>query len=59
MEFPAVHSVSNKVAGLLLFVYPLSVPFVNPTYGAVAVVVAATFAALREREYIRKKPPLS
>ena len=57
-EFPAVHSVSNKAAGLLLFVFPVSVPFVNPTYGAVVVCVAATFAAIREGEYIRKKPPL-
>ena len=31
-EFPAVHTITNKTVGLLLFLFPLSLPFVHPAY---------------------------
>lgn len=54
-EFPAVHTVENKAVGLLLFLLPLSVSFVKPVYGASLVCAMATFAALRERRYIKTR----
>jgi CDP-diacylglycerol--glycerol-3-phosphate 3-phosphatidyltransferase len=52
-KFVAVHSVMNKVTGLLLFVLPLSVTFIDLRYSAVIVCAAATFAAIQEGHYIR------
>ena len=48
----SVHSVVNKATGLLLFVFPLSLNFIEPKYGAVIVCFVATFAALQEEYYI-------
>ena len=49
----AVHSVMNKVTGALLFVLPLTLPFINLKYSALAVCLVATFAAIQEGHYIR------
>ena len=54
-EFPAVHTVANKAVGLSLFLLPLSLPFVHPTYGAFPVCVMATFAAVQESNCIRHR----
>ena len=54
-EFPAVHTIANKVVGLSLFLLPLSLPFVHPIYGAFLVCVMATFAAVQESNCIRQR----
>ena len=47
-EFIAVHSILNKVTGGLLFVFPLSLAFVDLRYSAAVVCAAATIAAVYE-----------
>ena len=43
-----VHSVLNKAAGLLLFVFPLTLTFIDLRYSAAIVCMAATAAAIQE-----------
>ena len=47
-EFIPVHSVINKVTGGLLFVFPLTVTFIDLRYTAAVVCTAATIAAVYE-----------
>lgn len=54
-QFVAVHSVMNKVTGVLLFVLPLTLSFVNLKYSATVVCIIATFAAVQEGHFIRTK----
>ena len=44
----SVHSVLNKAAGLLLFVFPLTLAFIDLRCSAVVVCMAATAAAIQE-----------
>ncbi len=53
-EFISVHSIMNKVTGVLLFVFPLTLAFIDLRYSAVVVCVAATAAAIQEGYIIRK-----
>ena len=52
-RFVAVHSTMNKVTGLLLFVLPLTLSFIDLKYSAAAVCFFATFAAIQEGHLIR------
>ena len=47
-RFGLDHTVMNKTAGVLLFLLPLSMPFIELRYSAAAVCAVATAAALRE-----------
>ena len=47
-ELAAVHSVLNKAAGLLLFVFPLTLTWIDLRYSAAVVCVVATAAAVYE-----------
>ena len=49
----AVHSVMNKVTGVLLFILPLTFPIVPLKYFAIPVCAVATFSAVQEGHYIR------
>ena len=49
----AVHSVMNKVTGVLLFILPLTFPIVSLKYLAIPVCAVATFAAVQEGHFIR------
>ena len=49
----AVHSVMNKVTGVLLFILPLTFPIVPLKYLAIPVRAVATFAAVQEGHFIR------
>ena len=49
-----VHTVLNKTTGLLLFLLPLTVQFVEPAYSLVIVCLIATIAAIQEFCYIIK-----
>ena len=53
-EFVVVHTSMNKVTGFLLFVLPLTLPFINLKYSGWIVCAAATFSAIQEGHYIRK-----
>ena len=52
-RFVAVHSTMNKVSGLLLFILPLTIYFIDLKYTAVVVCFFATFAAIQEGHFIR------
>ena len=54
-EFAALHTIANKVTGLLLFLLPLTLPFVELKYSAIAVCAVATVSAIQESMYIVKK----
>ena len=47
-EFISVHSIMNKVTGGLLFVFPLTLAFIDLRYSAAVVCMAATAAAIQE-----------
>ncbi len=47
-EFVAVHTVMNKVTGLLLFLLPLTLSILDLKYSGAVVSAAATFAAIQE-----------
>ena len=52
-EFIAVHSVMNKVTGILLFLLPLTLQALDLKYTGAAVCTVASFAAVQEGHYIR------
>ena len=49
----AVHSVMNKVTGVLLFILPLTFSIIPLTYSAIPVCAVATLAAVHEGYLIR------
>ena len=52
-EMVALHTVMNKVTGILLFVLPLTLSFFYLIYSGVLVCAVATFAAIQEGHLIR------
>ena len=52
-EFVAVHTVMNKVTGILLFILPLTLTMIDLKYSGALVCSAATFAAAQEGHFIR------
>ena len=52
-RFVSVHSMMNKVTGLLLFVFPLTLSFIDLKCSAALVCIFATFAAIQEGHFIR------
>ena len=54
-QFVAIHSVMNKVTGILLFALPLTISFIDLRYSAAVVCIIATFAAVQEGHFIRTK----
>ena len=52
-SFVAIHTIMNKVTGILLFILPLTLPIVELKYSAPLVWAAATFAAIQEGHFIR------
>ena len=51
----SLHTTMNKVTGLLLFLLPLTVSFLELKYTAIVVCAIATFAAIQEGFYIASK----
>jgi len=51
-QFISLHTIMNKLAGLLLFLLPLTISFVELKYTATAVCSIATFSAIQEGVYI-------
>lgn len=52
-KFIALHTVMNKIAGVFLFILPLTLSFVDFKYSSSLVCAVATFAAIQEGYYIR------
>lgn len=53
-KFIVVHTVMNRIAGLLLFLFPLTLSMLDLKYGAVIVCAVVTIAAVYEGYYIIK-----
>ena len=51
-KFVALHTIANKITGLLLFLLPLTISFVELKYTAIVVCSIATFSAIQEGVYI-------
>ena len=49
----SVHSILNKVTGLILFFLPLTIQFLDPKYSLPAICLIATIAAVQEGYFIR------
>ena len=52
-RFVAVHTAMNKTAGMLLFIFPLTLSMVPLIYTGILVCFVATFAAVQEGHFIR------
>ena len=53
-EIVVLHTYMNKVTGILLFVLPLTLTFIDLKYSGVFVSAIATFAAIQEGHLIRR-----
>ena len=51
-QFISLHTVMNKITGLLLFLLPLTLSLVELKYSSIAVCSIATFAAIQEGIYL-------
>jgi len=51
-QFISLHTMMNKVTGLLLFLLPLTISFVELKYMAIAVCSIATLSAVQEGVYV-------
>ena len=49
----SMHTVLNKVTGFLLFLFPLTLSFIEPMYSSVIVCSLATVSAINEVYYTR------
>lgn len=47
-QFVALHTILNKITGLALFLFPLTLSLVDVQYSSIAVCAIATFAAVQE-----------
>lgn len=54
-ELISVHSLLNRITGFALFLLPLSLAFVEPTYSVVTTCLLATIAAMQEIYFIAKR----
>ena len=54
-QFISLHTVMNKATGLLLFLLPLTISFVEFKYLAIVACFIATFSAIQEGVYIVKE----
>jgi len=53
-QFVSLHTVMNKITGLLLFLLPFTVSLVELKHTAIVVCFLATLSAIQEGYYIRK-----
>ena len=52
-KLAVVHSVMNKVTGVMLFILPLTFSIIPLTYSAIPICAVVTFAAVQEGHFIR------
>lgn len=50
----SIHTILNKVTGLLLFLLPFTIKFIEPIYSSTVVCFMATLSAIDEMYYIRR-----
>ena len=54
-ELTLIHTVANKITGFILFIVPLIIGFINIKILASLICGIATFSAMQERYYIKKR----
>lgn len=54
-RFVAEHTIMNRITGLLLFLLPMTLAFIDLKYSALIVCAVGTFAAIQEGHSIRTK----
>ena len=54
-DLVALHTIMNKVTGILLFALPLTLSFIDLKYSGAVVSIVATFAAIQEGRLISKR----
>ena len=52
-ELVVIHTVMNKVTGILLFILPLTLTIIDLRYSGAVAAAVATFAAVQEGHFIR------
>lgn len=52
-QFLVEHTIMNKITGVLLFLLPLTLSFIELKYSAIPVCFMATFSAIQEGHFIR------
>ena len=57
-QMPSLHTIANKATGLCLFLFPLTISFVDLQYTAPVVCIIATIAAIQEGYYIATGHPM-
>ncbi len=53
-QFLSLHTTMNKITGLLLFLFPLTLPFLKVQYSVPLICGIATISAIEEKHYIGK-----
>ena len=53
-QFVSLHTIMNKITGLLLFFFPLTWSLTEVKYSSIAICSIATFAAIQEMVYLGK-----
>ena len=53
-QFVSLHTIMNKITGALLFVFPLTLSFIDSKYSFIVICSIATFSAIQEGTYIAK-----
>ena len=51
----SLHTILNKVTGFILFLFPLTLGFIEPVYSSAAVCLIATLSAIDEVWHIRMR----
>ena len=51
-KFVDFHTILNKITGLLLFILPLTLQYIESTYSFIFIGVVATIAAIQENFYV-------
>lgn len=57
-QFLALHTLANKITGVMLFLLPLTLKFVELRYCGSVICVVASFAAIQEGHFIRTRENL-
>ncbi len=53
-QFISLHTIMNKITGLLMFLLPLTLSFVEVKYSIIIVCSVATFAAIQEGVFVAR-----
>ena len=53
-KFVSIHTISNKITGFLMFLLPLTIPFLEIKCSVPVVCAIATFSAIQEGYYVGK-----